>query len=174
MELCSRQSRMTTFCVGRARFCAARPRPDLSEIASSPVLMSQRSMSTPSQESTSRPSPLAFTVRMVRLRAVRFLQNNTWMDQSCWYCVVKFSSTVLVQPVSSISKYRSSQRPSKTTTATRSEGPTSELPLHAALPICPELVVCRGEIFQRGVGAAGQFNQQVQIEPAPQQNDHGH
>ena len=25
------------------------------------------------------------------------------MDQSCWYCVVKLSSTALVQPVSSIS-----------------------------------------------------------------------
>ena len=74
--LTSLQSLMTTSCVGRASAIAAAPRPDFSEIASSPALMSQRSITTCEQESTSMPSPLSMVERMVRLRAVKFWQNS--------------------------------------------------------------------------------------------------
>ena len=40
---------------------------------------------------------------MVRFLGERFWQKSRWMDQSDWYCVVKPSSTTLVQSASSMS-----------------------------------------------------------------------
>ena len=55
------QSVMVKSSVGRAIILPARPRPDFSEIQSSTVSKSQRSMATRRQESTSLPSVPPFT-----------------------------------------------------------------------------------------------------------------
>ena len=53
---------------------ASAPRPELREMQSSPVSMSQPSMTTCLQESTSMPSPLPPMLRMVRFFKVIFSQ----------------------------------------------------------------------------------------------------
>ena len=66
--------------VGADWEAASAPRPDLSEMQSSPVAMSQWSMRTCLQESMSMPSPLPPVERMVRFLMVMFWQSVGWID----------------------------------------------------------------------------------------------
>ena len=70
----SLQLEISTSSVVLAARKASIPRPDLMAMQSSPDSMSQFSMRTCLQESTSMPSPLVSVVRMVRFLATRFSQ----------------------------------------------------------------------------------------------------
>ena len=76
------------------------PRPDFSEMESSPVSNVQPSMMVCLQESTSIPSAPLFTVTFLN---VVFSQYTGWMDHMPKFCVVRSSTRTFLQLLNSIS-----------------------------------------------------------------------
>ncbi len=85
------QLRMMMFSLGRFHRRPSLLRPLFTAMQSSPVLKKQFSMSTPSHDSGSQPSPLGPSLLMCTPRTVMFFDSSGWMTQNGERSSVTFS-----------------------------------------------------------------------------------
>ena len=78
---CISQLRMMMFSLGLFQSRPSLLRPLFTAIQSSPVLKKQFSMSTPSHDSGSQPSPLGPSLLICTPRTMTFLQSRGWITQ---------------------------------------------------------------------------------------------